>query len=214
MPGDVYHLKDDQLTVLARAEWVQIDQARFDELRAQRKAFLAAGSTIERSAVIDPHADDMLRWTQVDHELNLMGRFMLMNQLGQDVVEAASRGLNPFVFRVVDEAPAGSTRTYEFSAVDSSFVPSPDLDDVDQDALCEKFEYGVVIALADLLALIDGRIQIWDLAGVAVDAWFAKQRLFGPLPLMYTWWGEQTVPTDYEAILQRQLEVVLSGKGR
>lgn len=204
MPGDIYRLADGQVTEIGRASWVQIDEGRFQELKATRENFLAIGGTISRSAVVSSSGDDYLAWPEIEAELDALARFMLTTEMGADVVETSKSRSTAFCFRIVDEYRS-EQHTYIFDAISSAFSRDAGWNRVDQAELCEAFDYGVVISLSDLRALVEGRIQIWDLAGVAVDAWYSRSRLFGPLPLMYTWWGEQTVPTDYEQILQIQL---------
>lgn len=205
LPGESLLLSPGKVERGPTADWVTIDQERFDELRTLRAEFIEGQGQITRSHIMRAHESDREEIEIVEAELESFARFLLLTPLGANLVKGAYVGTGGLVFRLVDEAHSAQHVTYVFDVVDSAFHRDAATDILTQDELVKRYAYGVVVSLSDFLALIKGAIQIWDLAGVAVDAWYAGSRIYGPLPMMYVWWGEQTVPKDTEALLKRQV---------
>jgi Beta-lactamase superfamily domain len=212
LPGESFILSRDGVSPAGRVGWVTVDEARFAELRNQRESFIARRGTITRSHVMPTSAADADRLPDAEKALCGLASYLLISDLGQHVVELAKRHNDVFLLRIVNEHD-DLVYDYRFDVIESAFVAAPELSKVPQDDLADTFDYGIVFSLCDFLALIDGRIQIWDLAGVAIDAWFASSHLSGPMPLMYVWWGEQVIPELYERLLEKQLHTLLPGQG-
>lgn len=205
LPGESLLLSPGKIEPGPPAGWVTIDQKRFDELRAQRSDFIEAQGQIARSHIMTPQASDNSQLGNAEAELASFARFLLLAPLGADLVRCAYARTGGLVFRLVDEAHSGRYLTYIFDVLGSGFRRDEAADALSQDELVQQYTYGVIASLCDFLALVQGDIQIWDLAGVAVDAWYSGSRINAPLPMMYIWWGEQTVPRDTEALLKRQV---------
>jgi hypothetical protein len=192
VPGEVFRIDSNGVDRIGTADWVKLDTVLYDAMQQQLIEFLRSGQEIERKALLAPRPGDVSQLQRILDDLADMQQLLLLSPLGARLIDSCSKGkAQDFAVCITDES-TGMRYTYAFDVVASAFksVAGAETDT----ELAASYNYGFSVSLSDLLAVLDGRLQIWDLAGVAINSWYEGPRVEGPMPVLYSWYGEQGAP--------------------
>lgn len=195
-PGEVLRVTRSGVTC-SRADWIELDEPLLRELQQRQAAFVAEPSPTSFEPLLGPisgpeHAAATL--AVVREELPRLAQGLIRAPVGLlalSMNEYLSGPLGPrrLLLRL-REAPGGAVHQYALDLTDCSFhedaTPERDVLDV--------FPFGLELYLADFAGLLEGRLQIWDLAGNAMRSWFVGSIYQNVIAFLYEFYGEQTRP--------------------
>jgi hypothetical protein len=192
-PGDALVIDEDGITRTS-VDWIEIDRDREQALLQQQRAFVENPTEPQFQPVLEstgrlgtrvPDVLDELRW--LGHAFALSKLALLGHKLHEYLNGAL--GSRRFVLRLV--ADHGATVQVAYDHAEARFVP----DQTPVSELLETFPFGLEMYLADFVGILDGRIQVWDLDGTAVNAWALRGAVTeGPAAFMFAALGEQVRP--------------------
>jgi hypothetical protein len=205
-PGDIVEADADGITPAGELTWLATDRDRFAMLIQRRQEFLAGGSVIpmKRIAPADPQIEAAAR-EQVRAGLPYLEKVFLLAPLGRAFVTTGHA--RPLVLKTNYEY--GPDLCFFFDIAAGRFVESPALDD---DALFAEHPYGMIVNGVDLAAVFTGELQLWDIVGIAMRAWFEGEKLDSPVAVMFDAYGEQIRPDISCKVYDQQLSMILEGQ--
>jgi hypothetical protein len=187
-PGEVLEVDPDGFHTLGRLSWLETDRDRYRSLIARRERFMASGASIPMRQVVQPRADDQYLFEVIERELIYLGRAVSLAPLGRELIAAAIESGDASRTFVVKLLAESGDRTYAYDLRTSRFDRTSDL--ATADAIV-TYPFGIVGHASDLAAVLDGDLQIWDIAGVGLRSWYRGPVLSSPVALMYDAFGEQ-----------------------
>ena len=188
LPGEAYELTPDGLISAPPADWIRLDQDRFRALRERRRAFLAASQALEMKPRLPPltDAEEAEAVSVVSAELNEVVVPLLLSPLGRSVLRTSAQTLAIKLLTAhqgdLDFVLDATTGRFE----PRCGVPLPQL--------TAEHPFGLVVAVQDFRAVLSGQLQIWDLAGVAMRAWYEGPAEESIVAFLYGYYGEQVQP--------------------
>lgn len=209
LPGEKVTLRPDDTEVSA-VGWVTLNKAMMSELLAQQAAFLRSPKQPPFEPIMGAFASDREAEearAQVEAELAFLGRALLISKVGMLAVhtdEYLDGPLGPrrILFRFLG-GPGGAPCQYAFDFAASCFVPV----DTPVNQALTTYPFGVEMYLKDFVAVLDGRLQIWEVGGARMRAWFVGPVYESVVSFLFEQYGEQ-VRQDlaarlYERAIQR-----------
>jgi len=196
-PGDAYELAPGSL-VESRAHYVELDHDRFSQLSSQSASFVAARRTIPPRACCAPSIDRDNSRQLIERLLEDMVLPMMLSPFGENMIDlreylTGALGPKRLVVLCLDEQ-GQPCRQWALDVARAAFLQEEPLP---TEELTILYPYGMVLFESDLQALAEGQVQIWDLAGVSMRAWYVGQAETSPVAFLYTWLGEHASPRFY-----------------
>lgn len=196
-PGDILKLDGNSISC-STADWIQINVAKKLELDAKQKSFLESPSipnTIK--PIFAPYANESEVGSAVrivESELLHIGRSLLVSKMGELMISVneylnGSLGPNRFLFRFLVGSGADALQ-YSFNLRESRFV----LDQTPAEIVLETFPFGCEVYLQDFVAVIEGKMAIWDLVGHSLRSWFLGSIYENAVAFLLIYFGEQSRP--------------------
>ncbi len=207
LPGEVLEVTKDGVQPAGRVKWIHLDREALATAQRGRDEFITSGQPITRRPLLPPVDDPDAALKKVENELNAFAQAVLMSKLSAEMLERWHPATGCFFIRVVDEGTS-TVVDYSLDLVTSAFVRNDQFIHLDDFSLAQTSPFGFIISLGDFVGLIDGTIQIWDLAGLAVNTWFRNSRTEAVMPLMYSWFGEQAAPHLANRLFRLQLNML------
>ena len=205
-PGETYTL-DKQVHEGPQAPFVTLNHERFALLKAQSRRFIEAGRSIDMIRITASVTDTESMKRDVDAALQDMTLPLMLSTLGQFMVGlkkymSGSLGSMRMVVCLLDDQGQTDSR-WALDIVQTRFVRLPP--DEDKALIMTHYPFGIVAYLSDFHAMIHGRLQIWDIAGVALRTWFMGSSETSPVAFLYSWFGEHIHPKLYEIQYRRKV---------
>ncbi|MCA2962155.1 MAG: MBL fold metallo-hydrolase [Silvanigrellales bacterium] len=194
LPGERYEIRAGGVAT-SRVPWIELDEARMQSLRAMRDRFMASGRSLRKQAVVSTPMSDSQKQDHVgliEKSLSDMVSALMMSKLGRHLTSRSAgndeaNASSPLVVRLLD-GPGGEALQWAFDARASGFRR----DKTEAQSLLERFPFGVELWFVDFIAILQGEIQVWDIAGTALESWYACDEFEGPVPFFYSYFGENT----------------------
>jgi hypothetical protein len=205
-PGETYALRK-MVHEEIPAPFVTLNHERFALLKEQSRGFIDAGRSIDMGRITASITDAASMKRDVDVALQKMTVPLMLSTLGQFMVglkEYMSEPLGPIrmVVCLLDDQGQTDSR-WALDVVQAKFVRLAT--DGDKAWLMTRYPFGIVSYLSDFHAVIHGRLQIWDIAGVALRSWFIGSSEASPVAFLYSWYGEHIHPELYEIQYRRKI---------
>lgn len=211
-PGSLFNTNTGQYTPKALSA-ISLDLQRLEALFKKQQIFLD-----ERKELVPfPSTSNFQTADQkasalasVEKSLNAMAPFLLQSPAGRNgfaLTEYQNQPLGHlrfvFYFKLDD---AGSTSVaYALNIISTQFemIENPDLN-----KLQSIIPFGVTCFLCDFVAVLEGRIHIWDLTGVSLTAWYVGNFEDSVIPFLYVYFGENTDPTIFSNYLKNKKDLL------
>lgn len=175
--------------------WVRIDeQHEYDSLIAH-SAFLADPGDVRLSPLAEPPANPDQALAVVTAELPRLGRELLSTATGVlacSIHEYLSGPLDPHraVLRLKD-GPAGQLLQFAWDVTTADFVQ---VEATGREEAMAAYPFGAEVFFQDYLALLQGRLQVWDVAGGAMECWHIGRPLDSLVYAFFGIYGEHQRP--------------------
>jgi hypothetical protein len=194
LPGDVIKIENDTKSS-HRADFVRLDESRLKELNEISRHFKANPKLIPLKSLLGDFKDNFeleLAKDKVEEELKCLAKAIMLSSFGERIINTHEAGAklcseNRLVIRfLINDGSISFNYCLDFNS--ACFTQTNIVD-------YSSIPFGIELYLKDFCALIEGKIQIWDLAGIAMRSWYVGAPLESPIGFLYTWYGEQ-VHTD------------------
>ncbi|MET9676421.1 MBL fold metallo-hydrolase [Streptomyces sp. NPDC006482] len=194
-PGDRLTLPADGPVTCDRVDWVTIDDAFEVEQLAAHAAYLAEPFA-PPIVPIAPQVDDMpAALDELDTELPRLGRDLVATaaaQLAVSVHEYLNGPLGPHrIYFALTDGPDGRTLHYAWNATTAGFDP---VDPLALDEAMSVYPFGMVMPLQDLIGIVRGHVQVWDVAGTTARFWNIGRPLDSLVYSLFAVYGEHQRP--------------------
>ncbi|PJM97993.1 hypothetical protein CG740_38120 [Streptomyces sp. CB01201] len=175
--------------------WVRIDDDCEYEALVAHAAFLADPGTVELAALADEPADQDQALKVVTAELPRLGRELLATATGMlacSIHEYLSGTLGPrrAVLRLKD-SPSGELLQFAWDVTTADFVQ---VEATGREEAMATYPFGAEMFFQDYLALLQGRLQVWDVAGGAMECWHIGRPLDSLVYAFFGIYGEHQRP--------------------
>lgn len=206
-PGECLEVESDDIT-LTRASWVIPNESLEGELMEKHRRFLASAPALATISPITPIAAANYQTDRevVEKELPGLARLLLLTDMGQ-LASSTTDYL---------QGPLGSQRLlfhflthdkplqYAWDIARAEFVPV----DIPLNEALRRYPFGLRTYLSDFAAVLRGDLQIWDLAGTAMESWYIGDSYSTVITALYFLYGEQMRPDLSARIYQRSLQLI------
>ncbi|MFE6867742.1 MBL fold metallo-hydrolase [Kitasatospora sp. NPDC057692] len=175
--------------------WVRIDDdVEYEELIAHA-AFLADPGTVQLIPLAEPPADQDQALVDVRAALPRLGRKLLATAAGMlacSIHEYLSGPLGPHraVLRLKD-GPGGELLQFAWDVTCADFVQ---VEATGREEAMAAYPFGAELFFQDYLALLQGRLQVWDVAGGAMECWHIGRPLDSLVYAFFGIYGEHQRP--------------------
>lgn len=195
LPGDIITM-ETSISMDKKANFLSLDETRLNELKKISHNFKLNPPLFSLKSLLGEFKN-MNEFMQakkiVENELNLLARALILSPLGEKIInthEHDNKACSPirFVLRFLSDNEY-DTLTYFLDLNSAEFILNHD------SAYISPIPFGIELYLKDFIGLLEGKIQIWDLAGIAMQSWYIGIPLESPISFLYSWYGEQ-VHTD------------------
>lgn len=212
-PGDRFRLENGGLTPLREtANWVELDDDRWNELKSRRDAFVARGEHIPMKAIL-PSIQDTNKVAaaiaDVERELEFFARLLMVSQHSGQLLAASVRSRRSttlMLFRLINN---NDVFDWAFDLSASKFVRQKSTTSED---CISRYPFGIIANLPDWHAVISGRFQIWDIVGVAMRSWYPPDYGSSPVLALYNGYGEQARPDIAYSVYRQQLAEIVGSR--
>ncbi|MFD3424248.1 MBL fold metallo-hydrolase [Streptomyces decoyicus] len=196
-PGDQLTVPADGGPVTrARVDWVHIDDRFEAEQLAAHAAFLAEPKPVPLVPIAPPVTDGTSALAELDEELPRLGRELVPTAAGQLAASIPEylddEPLGPRrILLVLRDTPAGGERHYAWDLTTAAFTL---VDPVDLDEAMARYPFGAVLFFQDLIGILRGQVQIWDVAGSSMQCWNIGRPLDSLVYALFAIYGEHQRP--------------------
>ncbi|WP_018637377.1 MBL fold metallo-hydrolase [Parafrankia elaeagni] len=198
-PGDQLTVPPDGPLTTGSAAWVSIDAAAEQAGLDRLDAFLADPRPVEPTPVgpAIPPEDSAAVQRLVAAELPRLARHLIATRTG-----ALATSLHDYLYGPLDGrrlllrllAPPGrldQIASYAWDITGPAFAPVPT---TLRDEAMATYPFGIEIFYQDLVALLAGRLQVWDIVGGSYQGWYVGERLDSPVYALFAVYGEHQRP--------------------
>lgn len=175
--------------------WVRIDEDFEYEALVAHAAFLADSSNVELSPLAEPAVDRNQALAEIRAALPRLGRELLATSTGMlacSIHEYLSGALGPHraVLRLKD-GPRGELLQFAWDVTTADFVQ---VEPTGREEAMAAYPFGAEMFFQDYFALLTGRLQVWDVAGGAMECWHIGRPLDSLVYALFGIYGEHQRP--------------------
>ncbi|MGW2090215.1 MBL fold metallo-hydrolase [Streptomyces sp. NPDC001880] len=175
--------------------WVRIDDDFEYEALVAHAAFLADPGGVELVPLAEPPADQDQALAEVRDALPRLGRELLVTGTGMlacSIHEYLSGPLGPHraVLRLKD-GPGGELLQFAWDVTTADFVQ---VEPAGREEAMAAYPFGAEMFFQDYRALLQGRLQVWDVAGGAMECWHIGRPLDSLVYAFFGIYGEHQRP--------------------
>jgi hypothetical protein len=192
----------DRLTVPAagpvttdRVDWVAIDAAFEAEQLAAHAAFLADPKAPPLAPIAPPIGAAAAALAEVEEELPRLGRELVPTAAGQLAASIHEYLNGPLssrrIFLTLLDGPGGRDRHYAWDIVTAAFEP---VNELGLDEAMALYPFGMTLFFQDMVGLLHGHVQVWDVAGSSMQCWNIGRPLDSLVYAMFAIYGEHQRP--------------------
>ncbi|MCX5326293.1 MBL fold metallo-hydrolase [Streptomyces sp. NBC_00120] len=195
-PGDRLTVPSEGPVTSERVDWVRIDENFEAEQLAAHAAFLAEPKAPPLAPIAPPVGAVSDALAELDGELPRLGRELVPTSAGQlaasihEYLDAAPLGPRRILL-VLRDAPGGQERHYAWDLTTAAFSA---VDPVDLDEAMAVYPFGMVLFFQDLIGILRGQVQIWDVAGSSMQCWNIGRPLDSLVYALFAIYGEHQRP--------------------
>lgn len=192
-PGNSYTFIDGILHENT-VSWIKLKQERLQELLTQQSNFVASKKVVEITSICGDFISDTEAKNAdkaIIEELSILALPLMLSKIGRHAVEISyylgnKLGSKRILFRFLN-----FDRTCRYQWVldvnKAKFVE----DTTPESEILRTFPFGIECFVKDFYQMLQGEIQIWDMAGVAMRSWYVSEKLESPVGFLYCYYGEQ-----------------------
>jgi L-ascorbate metabolism protein UlaG (beta-lactamase superfamily) len=199
-PGECLTVPHDSSEIIVSAvDWVRPDTAGEARALAEQRAFLADPKDIEPTPITPALSPDQRSAARalLAAELPSLARGFIATRMG-----ALASGIHDYfhgpvgsqraLLRLLDPpGEAGGVESYAWNIAGPCFEL---VESTDREEAMARFPFGIEIYYQDLIAVLEGRAQIWDIVGGSYQGWHIGEPLDSPVYALFAVYGEHQRP--------------------
>ncbi len=205
-PGDTYDLSQIP-TAETTADWVRLETEEQKQLMEKQAEFVRNPVYSGLRCLLgkfksDAEYQEALSVLQV--ELVELARALMLSSVGQLSVSINEHLIGDldskrilFRFLTDDGSPIQFALDLNRAEFIEDFTPTSEI--------LKRFPFGVEMHLIDFVGILQGRLQIWDLAGTAMRSWYVGDRYRNVVAFLFARYGEQARPDLAAKVYSRAL---------
>ena len=192
-PGEQLSFENNN-SYVNKVEWIKIDDNLFNGYNNHHN------KTIEESLLTEPIFKLLNTEGSIKENINLIKSelenlvpSLLLSKLGKLLIstnEYIEGAINSARFVINLKKDKNNSLIFTFNINSAKF----ELIEGNPEALLRKFPYGIELFVGDFIALITGKIQIWELATANMRQWYLGDKLTSPVSFLYCHFSEQVRP--------------------
>lgn len=215
-PGDRLTVPAAGPVTTSPVDWVRIDTEFEAQQLAAHTAFLANPVVPELRPIAPPVANVGDALALVESELTRLGRELVPTGAGQLAASIHEyldgRPLDARRMLLILRTPGGRELHYAWNMTTAGFEPA---DPVDLETAMAAYPFGVRLFFADFVGILRGTVQVWDVAGAAMECWHIGNPLDSLVYAFFGIYGEHQRPDlaarNYAHALDRLPRVPVGG---
>jgi hypothetical protein len=196
VPGEVLNF-DSQETLKESVDWIIIDEEKKNTLYAKQQRFLNNPYHVPIRSILGEFRDEFESKEALSHlleELPFLARAMIVAPVGILSITINNYllgclGTQRVLLRFL-EGPKGKTFQFALDLSRAEFVPDFTL----PEDILRKFPFGIEMHLIDFVGILEGKLQIWDLAATGIRSWYLGDRYINLVAFLFCNYGEQVRP--------------------
>lgn len=194
VPGERIRFQADSVD-LVQTDYAKVDEHRLGELMRLHSVFIQEPRPVRIQQLIS--VDEQLSADDQERLIGLLAPLaagILRSKLGAGLLRTNEYLRGPLdgkrlLVRLLG-AHKGATIQLALDVNSGAFVR----DDTAERDVLSTYPFGFECFALDLLAVLDGRLQIWDLSGAAMRTWYLGSKYESPVACMFELLGEQQRP--------------------
>ncbi|WJY43270.1 MBL fold metallo-hydrolase (plasmid) [Streptomyces sp. P9-2B-2] len=195
-PGDQLTVPGDGPVTSERVDWVHIDERFEAQQLAAHEAFLAEPKAPPIAPIAPPITDGGSALIELDEELPRLARELVPTSAGQLAASIPEyldgQPLGPHrILLVLRDLPGGWERRYAWDLTTARFTL---VDPLDLDEAMARYPFGLIMFFQDLIGILRGQVQIWDVAGSSMQCWNIGRPLDSLVYALFAIYGEHQRP--------------------
>ena len=203
-PGQVYELQTKEIL---DSDWMQVTNKYFDELK-QRSNLVSKSKKPLFNGPIFCNKDNLefidKNMRRIENELSVMAKFILLHDFGKLLIntnEYINGSLDSRRF-IINLKSAIKPISFILNLNTASFEL---VDYLETEELLVQYPFGIEIYLVDFICLLQGMIQIWELASSNLRQWYLGEAIDSPVAFLYTYFSEQIRPELADEVYKHAL---------
>lgn len=190
-PGDCLVLNQGIIEI-EKSDWIDIDEQKIESIKKQ--GAIDSKDVLQKGPIIplETHSDSIN--ILIEEELQIMAKCILLSKLGSFIIATDEYldgpvNSNRFIINLnrVNELPI----QYVLNINKCKFVEI----EIPENEMITHFPYGIDMYFSDFVALLEGKIHIWELATARMNQWYLCSRLESPVAFLYRYFSEQVRPS-------------------
>jgi hypothetical protein len=214
MPGDKLDFNTSDPSA-GRVDWITVNHITHNMLLTRQASFLKNPTHTSIRPLLGKFESEEAARVALDMviaELPSLARAILVSPLGNLALcthEYLSGHLGPrrVLLRLL-EGPNGFPIHFALDFARAEFV----LDTTATIEVLQTYPFGLEVHLIDLVGVMSGRLQIWDLAGTATRSWFIGDIYSNFVSFLYCHYGEQVRPDLAFSVYSRACDTLLKSR--
>ncbi len=198
-PGNQLILPAQGPVTTGTADWVTLDTAAEQTGRDALDAFVTDPWPVDPTPVAPMLGPDSWAVAErlVDSELPRLARQLIATRTGalacalHDYLAGPLDGQRLVLRLLAPPGEPGQTLSFAWDITGPVFVP---VATTSRDEAMARYPFGIEVFYQDLVALLTGHVQIWDIVGGSYQGWHVGERLDSPVYALFAVYGEHQRP--------------------
>ncbi|MFC8710337.1 MULTISPECIES: MBL fold metallo-hydrolase [unclassified Streptomyces] len=194
-PGDRLTVPADGPVTTDRVGWVTTDEEFEAEQLAAHTAFLADPKAPPLTPIAPAVCDPAAALAELGDELPRLARDLVPTAAGQlaaSIHEYLNGPLGPLrILLTLLDGPGGQDLHYAWDLTTATFEA---VDPVPLDQAMTAYPFGAVLFFQDLVGILRGHVQVWDVAGSSMQCWNIGRPLDSLVYALFAVYGEHQRP--------------------
>lgn len=194
-PGEQIAFDDMGRKSQSKVDWINLDMNLYKQLNERLKLPEQTINGLSAPIFSDDNDEEAFDRSQreIDLELQTMAKLILLSPLGRSLLlinEYLNGPLDSYRFAIKLKLNESKSVLYKLDINSASFSL---VFIIDSD-LTQEYPFGIELYLVDFVALLHGKIQIWELATTNMRQWYLGDKLQSPVAFLYSYFSEQIRP--------------------
>ena len=203
LPGQTINIQNERMEYTQPVDWIRLNEIRLKEIYNEGIKFRNNPIKINIKPILN--TEILYEESDLYTELNKLAKVFMLSEIGGLAIDFISSQ----TFDVLPYGLAFKLRAFNNPVQLEYYVlnlNSACFELIQENNVKEELiPFGVELFLNDLIGILKGEIQIWDLGGIAVKSWYlGEDKTNSPVGFLYSYFGEQAYPTlNYKSFLKR-----------
>ncbi|MBX9702561.1 MAG: MBL fold metallo-hydrolase [Silvanigrellaceae bacterium] len=192
-PGEQVRYKCSKIQAPQQLDWIKLNFSLYEQIN--NRLITNSSPTYSLIEPIFFEHDDLfdLHLELIEQELINMAQHLLLSVLGRSLLlvnEYLNGPLNAYRFVIELKRKSKNSIIFQLDVNAACFKMTT----ASNDDLTHQYPFGLILYFSDFIALLQGKIQIWELATANMRQWYLGDKLESPVAFLYAYFSEQIRP--------------------